>query len=408
MSDDKKRPTVQSPPNAKSKSLKQPGEVTASARIGKHQFVANGQNFVIDSKYVPKANLGTGAYGVVISAGDKTTNNKVAIKKVTDGFQDVVDAKRVLREVKLLKHLKHENIVSLVDMVDPPSFEDFNDIYIIFEYMETDLHKILYSKNKLTDDHIQFFLYQMLAGLKYIHSANVMHRDLKPSNLLLNSDCTLKICDFGLARGFSNDPLSNEFTEYVVTRWYRAPEIMCSCQEYDCKIDVWAAGCIFAELLGREPLFPGEDYIDQMKLIFKTLGTPDASDMDFVTNENALHFIQSLPPTKPKNLKKQFAKSNPLAVDLLEKMLAFNPTKRISVADALNHPYLKELTEDLDNHKHECKEPFDFEFEKIDLRRKEAIQALMYEEIRTFRPNMPKIANPPEAVREHFAKKGLL
>ena len=136
------------------------------------------------------------------------------------------------------------------------------------------------------------------SGLKYIHSAHVIHRDLKPSNLLLNSNCDLKICDFGLARG-TKEEADYELTEYVVTRWYRAPEVMCSCQEYDHKIDVWSVGCILAELHGRKPLFPGDDYIKQMNLIFGVLGTPSKDDMKFITNEKALEYIKSL-KKKPK------------------------------------------------------------------------------------------------------------
>lgn len=133
---------------------------------------------------------------------------------------------------------------------------------------------------------------------QYIHSAHVIHRDLKPSNLLLNSNCDLKICDFGLARG-TKEEADYELTEYVVTRWYRAPEVMCSCQEYDHKIDVWSVGCILAELHGRKPLFPGDDYIKQMNLIFGVLGTPSKEDMKFITNEKALEYIKSL-KKKPK------------------------------------------------------------------------------------------------------------
>ena len=163
--------------------------------------------------------------------------------------------------------------------------------YMILDFMETDLHKIIYSKNELTDEHIQYFVYQILKGLKYIHSAHVIHRDLKPSNLLLNSNCDLKICDFGLARG-TKEEADYELTEYVVTRWYRAPEVMCSCQEYDHKIDVWSVGCILAELHGRKPLFPGDDYIKQMNLIFGVLGTPSKEDMKFITNDK-------VPPPPP-------------------------------------------------------------------------------------------------------------
>ena len=142
--------------------------------------------------------------------------------------------------------------------IQAPARADFEDVYIISELMDTDLHRVIYSRQKLTDDHVQFFLYQMLCALKYMHSAKVLHRDLKPSNILLNSNCDLKICDFGLSRGLSPGQDTGDLTEYVVTRWYRAPEIMLSCQDYTTAIDVWSVGCIFGEMLGRKPLFPGE------------------------------------------------------------------------------------------------------------------------------------------------------
>jgi mitogen-activated protein kinase 1/3 len=164
--------------------------------------------------------------------------------------------------------------------------------------METDLHRIIYSKQPLTIDHIQYFVYQILRGLKYIHSANVLHRDLKPSNLLLKSNCDLKICDFGLARGVE-DEQSGGLTEYVVTRWYRAPEIMLACQEYTSAIDMWSVGCIFAELLARTPLFPGDDYIAQLRLICEKMGRPAEKDLDFVTSERAKRFMVGLPSKPP-------------------------------------------------------------------------------------------------------------
>jgi mitogen-activated protein kinase 1/3 len=155
----------------------------------------------------------------------------------------------------------------------PPNvkyLDDFIDVYLVTDLMETDLHRIIYSKQKLSIDHVQYFIYQVLRGLKYIHSCGVLHRDLKPSNLLVNSNCDLKICDFGLARGIEGK--ANEdgragtmlLTEYVVTRWYRAPEIMLACHEYSYPIDVYSVGCILAELILRKPWAPGEDYIDQV------------------------------------------------------------------------------------------------------------------------------------------------
>lgn len=239
-----------------------------------HSFKAGKETFTIDTRYSLIRTIGSGAYGTVISASDSTKENNVAIKMVPRAFNDEIDAKRILREIKLLRHFEHENIVSITDMLPPDKkyVEDFNDVYIVADLMETDLHRIIYSKQALSIDHVQYFIYQVLRGLKYIHSANVIHRDLKPSNLLVNSNCDLKICDFGLARGIVGDGHLHTMkgsvllTEYVVTRWYRAPEIMLSCHKYSKPVDLWSVGCIFAELILRKPYFPGDDYIDQVSV----------------------------------------------------------------------------------------------------------------------------------------------
>ena len=252
-------------------------EYTNASAFSVHTFKAGNQSFTLDKRYQMVRTIGSGAYGVVISAKDHINNNSVAVKMVPKAFQDEIDAKRILREIKLLKHFRHDNIISIVDMMQPmcKRVEDFTDVYIITDLMETDLHRIIYSKQTLSIDHVQYFLYQILRALKYIHSANVLHRDLKPSNLLVNSNCDLKVCDFGLARGvmdFDDDSMENDtggsvlLTEYVVTRWYRAPEIMLACHEYSKPIDIWSIGCIFAELLQRKPYFPGDDYIDQVRV----------------------------------------------------------------------------------------------------------------------------------------------
>lgn len=233
-----------------------------------HSFKAGSHTFTVDTRYSLIRLIGSGAYGVVISARDAIEDKNVAIKMVPRAFNDEIDAKRILREIKLMKHLRHENIVNIIDMMPPlaTSVEDFRDVYIVADLMETDLHRIIYSKQALSIDHAQYFVYQMLRGLKYIHSANVIHRDLKPSNLLVNSNCDLKICDFGLARGIHHRSIGKTMllTEYVVTRWYRAPEIMLACQEYSKPVDIWSVGCIFAELIKRKPFFAGDDYIDQV------------------------------------------------------------------------------------------------------------------------------------------------
>lgn len=252
--------------------------------------------------------------------------------------------------------------------------------------METDLHRIIYSKQPLSIDHIQYFIYQILRGLKYIHSANVLHRDLKPSNLLLRSNCDLKICDFGLARGVE-DEVNGGLTEYVVTRWYRAPEIMLACQEYSSAIDIWSVGCIFAELLSRSPLFPGEDYIAQLRLICEKLGRPNEEDLDFVTSERAKRFMLSLPQKQPLPFGEMFPvhKNEKHALTLLKGMLEIHPKKRITIEKALEHPFLESLHNVDDEPLYE--EPFTFEFEQEELSR-ERIQQLIWEEIKEFHPDI--------------------
>jgi mitogen-activated protein kinase 1/3 len=170
---------------------------------GKHAFECSGTTFVVDDKYEYIKQIGHGAYGVVCSALNKKTNQKVAIKKIPNAFDDLIDAKRIVREIKLLKFFNHENIISLYDIIKPDNKTGYPDIYIVTDLMETDMHRVIYSRQDLSDEHIQYFLYQLLRGVLYIHSANVIHRDLKPSNLLLNKNCDLKICDFGLARALS-------------------------------------------------------------------------------------------------------------------------------------------------------------------------------------------------------------
>mmetsp|Transcript_29069 Transcript_29069/g.48028 ORF Transcript_29069/g.48028 Transcript_29069/m.48028 type:complete len:545 (+) Transcript_29069:643-2277(+) len=363
-----------------------------------HSFKAGKETFTIPDRYSLLRTVGSGAYGVVISAHDKKKHRDVAIKMVPRAFNDEVDAKRILREIKLMKHLHHENIVSILDMMPPQNeyLDDFNDVYIVADLMETDLHRIIYSKQTLSIDHVQYFVYQMLRGLKYIHSANVIHRDLKPSNLLVNSNCDLKICDFGLARGIHGDDdehtMSNDaaakngsmmLTEYVVTRWYRAPEIMLACNEYSKPVDVWSVGCIFAELILRKPYFPGDDYIDQLTIIAEKLGKLPEQDLDFVTSEKAKRFMRKLPDTTAASFSRQFPGTPRPALDLLRRMLHIHPKKRITVQDALAHPFFAQLHSPQDEPS--APKPFDFSFEQEKLTRLR-LKELIWREAGQFRP----------------------
>ncbi|BAS76854.1 Os02g0135200 [Oryza sativa Japonica Group] len=178
------------------------------------------------SQYQIQEVVGKGSYGVVAAAVDTHTGERVAIKKINDVFEHVSDAIRILREIKVLRLLRHPDIVVIKHIMLPPTRREFRDIYVVFELMESDLHQVIEANHDLSPEHHRFFLYQLLCALKYIHSANVFHRDLKPKNILANSDCKLKICDFGLARvAFNDSPSTIFWTDYVATRWYRAPEL---------------------------------------------------------------------------------------------------------------------------------------------------------------------------------------
>ncbi|KAJ8620889.1 hypothetical protein MRB53_029418 [Persea americana] len=342
-----------------------------------------GSLFEVTAKYVPPIRpTGRGAYGIVCSAHNSETNEEVAIKKIGNAFDNRIDAKRTLREIKLLSHMDHENIIRMKDIIRPPEKESFHDVYIVYELMDTDLHQIICSNQPLTDDHCQYFLYQLLRGLKYIHSANVLHRDLKPSNLLLNANCDLKICDFGLARTTSE---TDFMTEYVVTRWYRAPELLLNCSEYTAAIDIWSVGCIFMEIIQREPLFPGKDYVEQLRLITQLLGSPEESDIGFVRSDNARRYVRQLPKFPKQPFSVRFPHVAPAAIDLVERMLVFDPCKRITVDEALSHPYLSSLHEI--NEEPICPSPFAFDFEQASFS-EEDIKELIWQESVKFNPEV--------------------
>jgi len=353
-----------------------------------HSVPLGRDQFYIDVRYANLRPIGGGSYGVVCSADDTATGRRVAIKKIANVFSDLVDAKRILREIKLLRHFgSHENIVQVKDIITvPPNTIDFADVYIVTNLMESDLDRIITSRQALTNQHHQYFLYQILRGLKYIHSANVLHRDLKPSNLLVNSNCDLAICDFGLARGVDDD--AGKLTEYVVTRWYRAPELLCETKDYDEAIDVWSVGCIFAEMLRRKPFFRGDTPQHQLETIISVLGKPTDRALAKIEHEAARKAIFAGAECEPYAFGSYFPRdTSPTALDLLGKMLVFDPVERLTVERALEHPYLSELHGQMPEPL--CDDTFDFEFERgvsapdesKDALPKEEIQSMMFEEM---------------------------
>uniref|UniRef100_A0A0K0F5T3 Mitogen-activated protein kinase n=1 Tax=Strongyloides venezuelensis TaxID=75913 RepID=A0A0K0F5T3_STRVS len=343
----------------------------------------HGQIFAVAPRYINLSYIGEGAYGMVASALDTITKERVAIKKISP-FEHQTFCQRTLREIKILSRFKHENIINIQEIISAPTVDQMRDIYIVQCLMETDLYKLLKTQ-RLSNDHTCYFLYQILRGLKYIHSANVLHRDLKPSNLLLNTTCDLKICDFGLARVSDPDHDHTGFlTEYVATRWYRAPEIMLNSKGYTKAIDVWSVGCILAEMLNNRPLFPGKHYLDQLNLILAVVGSPSQEDLTCILNEKARSYLLSLPHKPRQPWHRLYPDANPRALDLLDKMLTFNPNKRITVEEALAHPYLEQYYDP--NDEPICENPFTIEMELDDLP-KEVLKQKIFEEAENLHKN---------------------
>ncbi|XXG67759.1 hypothetical protein AAC387_Pa06g1025 [Persea americana] len=343
------------------------------------------------NRYKIQEVIGKGSYGVVCSAIDTHTGEKVAIKKIHDIFEHISDAARILREIKLLRLLRHPDIVEIKHIMLPPSRRDFKDIYVVFELMESDLHQVIKANDDLTKEHYQFFLYQLLRALKYIHTANVYHRDLKPKNILANANCKLKICDFGLARvAFNDTPTTIFWTDYVATRWYRAPELCGSFfSKYTPAIDIWSIGCIFAEVLTGKPLFPGKNVVHQLDLMTDLLGTPSLDTISRVRNEKARRYLMSMKKKQPVPFAHKFPNADPLALKLLERLLAFDPKDRPTAEEALADQYFKGLSRVEREPSCQPISKIEFEFERRRVT-KEDIRELIFREILEYHPQLLK------------------
>uniref|UniRef100_A0A8C5J4F6 Mitogen-activated protein kinase 15 n=1 Tax=Junco hyemalis TaxID=40217 RepID=A0A8C5J4F6_JUNHY len=297
-------------------------------------------------KYEIKRRLGKGAYGIVWKATDRQTGETVAVKKIFDAFRNRTDAQRTFREIMFLQEFgEHPNIIKLLDVIPA---ENDKDIYLIFESMETDLHAVIKKGNLLKDIHKCYILYQLLKATKFIHSGNVIHRDQKPSNVLLDAQCRVKLCDFGLARSLCQRGETRPgpaLTEYVATRWYRAPEILLASRRYTKGVDMWSIGCILGEMLLGKPLFPGTSTMNQIEQILRVIPAPSPEDILALQSEykasviNLYHFL--LTSRQRVAFEEIFPPSTPLpALDLLKKLLVFNPDKRFTAEEALQHPYV--------------------------------------------------------------------
>ncbi|KAJ9109719.1 hypothetical protein QFC19_001949 [Naganishia cerealis] len=341
--------------------------------------------FSVGTDYQVKDVIGEGAYGIVVSAIRRRDGHKVAIKKISP-FDHVLFALRTLRELKLLKHFTmnqvSDNIISILDIIQPSSYDSFREVYLVQELMETDLHRVIRTQD-LSDDHCQYFVYQTCRAMKALHSAEIVHRDLKPSNLLLNANCDLKVCDFGLARStqtalHQEGAVNGIMTEYVATRWYRAPEVMLSFKQYTKSIRIRYSH-------------------DQLRLILDVLGTPPMEEFYDVTSRRSRDYLRNLPVRTKKNFEGLYPQASAAAIDFLKKTLTFSSKKRMTVEECLAHPYLEAYHDPED-------EPaaapldssfFDFDLQKDNITREE-LKKLLYDEIVTFRTPYTAGAQPME------------
>lgn len=291
-------------------------------------------------KYEIQTQLGQGAYGIVWRAVERKNNRIVALKKIYDAFQNSTDAQRTFREIMFLHCLHHPNIIKLLHV--HRAYND-RDIYLVFEYMETDLHVVIRA-NILEDIHKQFIIYQLLKTMKYLHSAEILHRDMKPSNLLVNSDCTMKVADFGLARSIlsleSEQASRPVLTDYIATRWYRPPEILLGSTRYTKGVDMWSVGCILGELMLGKPIFPGRSTTNQLEIIISVTGWPTAADIAATNSQFAQAMLRDITCSHPRTFAELLPNASPDALDLIQRLMRFNPNRRITAAEALEHPYV--------------------------------------------------------------------
>lgn len=416
--------------------------------------------------------IGKGSYGDVAEALHKLTKRQVAIKRIYRLFDDLVDCKRIVREITILRNLVHPNIVTLYDIIEPRDLENFDTLYLVTEYCQSDAKKLIKSATHLQLAHIQLLMYNIMCGLKYMHSAEVIHRDIKPANILLNEDCSVRICDFGLARSVAGvattfatltkssppsvkptvnqtpppkvpeiippkvDPkhedlkkkeihkqlvrtkdarknMKRELTGHVATRWYRAPELILLEKDYGPAIDIWSVGCIFAELLSmmkehaptyldRKPLFPGSSCFplspdhkaekkhgfphsstDQLNVIFDIIGTPNEEEKSFVTDAKALEYLKTFTVRPRVDFAELYPAAGKHAIDLINKMLLFNPYFRITVDEVLAHPFFKSIREP--SKETVANKPIELAFEKEGELNADRLRNLFIEEINYYK-----------------------
>lgn len=378
--------------------------------------------------------LGSGAYGVVSKVKcTKVTGNsrakvgdEYALKKIRNVFRNRTDAKRILRELCILRDMRHHDcIVRVIDILVPNNLKEFKDLYVVFELIDTDMARVFSSDQNFKLLHVKYFLYQILRALLYMHSANLVHRDLKPANVLVNEDCSLRVADFGLSRCITEIPkvargewlagkqLRKQLTQHMQTRWYRAPEVCLLEQRRETQfaMDIWGCGCIMGELLQmtlenqanyreRRALFRGswsqkysprrkgvsDPENSQIGRIVQVVGTPTAEDTNNF-GDKALEILKAInkkgPHTKV-DWAAKFPGTPPDGLDMLDKMLRFDPRKRLTIEQCLAHPFMAEVRQSVDELK---LQKVAYEFEDMNIE-SHLIRSLIIEELKFYHPKI--------------------
>lgn len=278
--------------------------------------------------------IGEGTYGVVYKAKDRQTGKVIALKKIRLDTDTEGVPSTAIREIALLRELSHPNIVQLLDVI-----HSHDRLFLVFEYLNQDLKKYMDTCKTVDMALVKSYLYQLLSGIAYCHSHRVLHRDLKPQNLLIDTEGNIKLADFGLARAFGLPVRS--YTHEVVTLWYRAPEILLGCKLYSTAVDVWSIGCIFVEMITRNALFPGDSEIDQLFKIFRMLGTPNETTWPKVSLLK--DFKHDFPKWQPQSFAKLVPNLETSGIDLIDELLVYKPSRRISAKNAMCHPFFNDL-----------------------------------------------------------------
>eukprot|EP00927_Polykrikos_kofoidii_P012964 TRINITY_DN15648_c0_g1_i1.p1 TRINITY_DN15648_c0_g1~~TRINITY_DN15648_c0_g1_i1.p1 ORF type:complete len:1122 (+),score=131.14 TRINITY_DN15648_c0_g1_i1:99-3464(+) len=333
---------------------------------------ADASSFRVPPRYRFSKLLGSGSYGVVAAFFDSGRSRGVAIKRVRKVFDNFLVLRRTLREIRLMRHCRHPNVLRLYKVL--PLEGTCGDLYLSLELMDCDLDSLIHSRQAVLSDHqVRYFTSQMLLGLSHLHGAHVIHRDLKPANIFVRlSQGQVKIGDLGLSRGIDVDDVSGEamhpsgelLTEYVVTRWYRAPEVLLARSKYGPPVDVWSVGCILYEMWVQKALFPGKNSYDQLRRVVQVIGIPSDADAAWVPPESQALLQRCCQPSSSESAGKSgdptgvetvtrqtewavlttSAVINATGADLLRRMCGFDPNKRSTVDQALQHQYLAGLT----------------------------------------------------------------